>query len=160
MVVVLEIWHRIWLSKEREIEGPDGRVVEAWTHKAFLKQVHREKADYQQNDINDQKDDINDIDDHEKDDGKRKLAILDGWVVDFTEFRFKHPGGKYLLDRNHGKDISKYFHGGYSAEPKVDAQGHKHSNYALEIVKTLIVAQLGVNEVAAWHDVTLEEKKT
>lgn len=60
-----------------------------------------------------------DDDDAEIDDGRRKLAIIDEWVVDFTEFRHRHPGGKFLLDRNHGKDISKYFHGGYSAEPKI-----------------------------------------
>jgi cytochrome b involved in lipid metabolism len=74
--------------------------------------------------------------------------------VDFTEFRHRHPGGKFLLDKNHGKDISKYFHGGYASESsKVSIQGHKHSNYAIQIVKTLIVARLCEKDIIQWQKV-------
>jgi cytochrome b involved in lipid metabolism len=72
-------------------------------------------------------------------------------VVDFTEFRYRHPGGKFLLDRNHGHDISKYFYGGYANESsKISVEGHKHSNYAIEIVKSLIVARLSDHKEAKW----------
>ena len=47
---------------------------------------------------------------------QRKLVILDDLVLDVTLFAQNHPGGRFLLDRNVGKDISKYFHGGYSFE--------------------------------------------
>ena len=47
---------------------------------------------------------------------QRKLVILDDLVLDVTLFAQNHPGGRFLLDRNVGRDISKYFHGGYSFE--------------------------------------------
>jgi hypothetical protein len=63
-----------------------------------------------------------------------------------------------LLDRNHGHDISKYFHGGYANESsKVSISGHKHSNYAVEIVKTLIVARLSDKKEVNW--VTVEKSE-
>jgi len=40
-----------------------------------------------------------------------------------------------------GKDISKYFYGGYSYEPQKGAKNHTHSNYARTIVNSLIVAR-------------------
>ena len=45
------------------------------------------------------------------------------------------------MDRNVGKDISKYFHGGYSFEQGQGARQHAHSNYARTIVNSLIVAR-------------------
>ena len=73
--------------------------------------------------------------------GKQKLVILDDLVLDVTEFQSSHPGGKFLLEKTIGHDISKYFHGGYSLEPLSDSKDHKHSNYARTIVNSLIVAR-------------------
>ena len=66
---------------------------------------------------------------------------MDDLVLDVTEFQSSHPGGKFLLEKNVGRDISKYFHGGYSFEPQSDSKDHKHSNYARTIVNSLIVAR-------------------
>ena len=46
-----------------------------------------------------------------------------------------------MLEKNVGKDISKFFHGGYSLEPLQGAKPHTHSNYARTIVNSLIVAR-------------------
>ena len=73
--------------------------------------------------------------------GRQKLVILDDLVLDVTNFANSHPGGRFLIERNIGKDISKYFHGGYSLEPLQKARNHKHSNYARLIVNDLIVAR-------------------
>ena len=54
-----------------------------------------------------------------------------------------------MLEKNNGKDISKYFHGGYSFEPLQGAANHKHSNYAREIVNSLIVARYVVKRDTA-----------
>ena len=73
--------------------------------------------------------------------GQKRLVILDDLVLDVTNFVNSHPGGRFLLENNTGKDISKYFHGGYSYEPDMNASNHKHSNYARTIVNDLIVAR-------------------
>lgn len=73
--------------------------------------------------------------------GVKKLVILDDLILDITNFTNSHPGGRFLLEKNTGRDISKYFHGGYSYEPIQKASNHKHSNYARTIVNDLIVAR-------------------
>ena len=35
-----------------------------------------------------------------------------------------HPAGKFLLEKNIGRDISKFFDGGYSLEDKVSPWNH------------------------------------
>jgi len=70
---------------------------------------------------------------------KQKLVILDDLVLDVTRFADSHPGGRFVIERNVGKDISKYFHGGYSLE--LGSANHTHSNYARMIVSSLIVAR-------------------
>ena len=48
-----------------------------------------------------------------------------------------HPGGKFVLGRCIGLDISKYFFGGYEIEAKTV---HNHSYYAKQIVNELAIA--------------------
>ena len=63
----------------------------------------------------------------------RKLVILDELVLDVGSFISRHPGGRFALENNIGRDISKFFHGGYSLEGNlgpVPAACWKHSNLA------------------------------
>jgi hypothetical protein len=53
-----------------------------------------------------------------------------------------HPGGKYYIEHNIGRDISKYFYGGYKMENNVWQNPHNHSNIAKRIVNNLIVGRL------------------
>jgi hypothetical protein len=74
----------------------------------------------------------------------RKLVILDEFVLDISDYIDWHPGGKFLLSHNIGRDISKFFHGGYSLENNLGsrpAPGYKHSNLARQVVNKLIIAQ-------------------
>lgn len=54
-----------------------------------------------------------------KDDFKKRvsngerLMILDDFVIDLKSFLMNHPGGKFVLEQNIGRDISKFFYGGY-----------------------------------------------
>jgi cytochrome b involved in lipid metabolism len=49
--------------------------------------------------------------------GKRHLVLLDELVLDATDYAPFHPGGKFLIEKTRGTDISKYFYGGYNLEP-------------------------------------------
>ena len=44
---------------------------------------------------------------------KMEWIILDDLVLDVTEFKAKHPGGKFVVEHNIGRDVSKFFYGGY-----------------------------------------------
>jgi cytochrome b involved in lipid metabolism len=50
-------------------------------------------------------------------------------VLDVTKFLNEHPGGKFVLEHNIGRDISKYFYGGYSMDGNLThrAVNHVHS---------------------------------
>jgi cytochrome b involved in lipid metabolism len=45
---------------------------------------------------------------------KRELMILDNLVLDVKGYETHHPGGRFVMQRNLGRDISKYFYGGYT----------------------------------------------
>ena len=68
----------------------------------------------------------------------QQLVILDEFVVDVTDFINKHPGGQFALKHNIGRDVSKFFYGGYSLEGNIDRsrprRGVIHSNLARKIV--------------------------
>ena len=73
----------------------------------------------------------------------RKLVILDELVLDVEKFISRHPGGRFVLQINIGRDISKFFHGGYSLEGNLGDRpqyGYRHSNIARKIVNQLAVA--------------------
>lgn len=70
--------------------------------------------------------------------------LLDEMVLDITHFIEHHPGGRFVLEHSLGRDISKFFYGGYALEGNIETKnpppGYKHSNYARMIVNNLIVA--------------------
>ena len=42
--------------------------------------------------------------------------ILNDLVLDVSKFSLTHPAGAFLINKNVGRDISKYFDGGYVME--------------------------------------------
>lgn len=44
----------------------------------------------------------------------RNLVLMDNLVLDFTDYKYFHPGGKFVLTKCIGRDISKFFYGGYT----------------------------------------------
>ena len=71
-----------------------------------------------------------------------QLVILDAYVVDIGTFLSNHPGGRFSLEHNIGRDISRFFHGGYSLENFQKVPHHTHTNDARKIVNALIIAKL------------------
>jgi cytochrome b involved in lipid metabolism len=71
-----------------------------------------------------------------------KLVILDNLVLDISAYRCNHPGGKFVLDQNIGRDISKFFYGGYILENYSGMSTQTHSNIARLIVNSIVIAKL------------------
>ena len=42
------------------------------------------------------------------------LLIFDNVVLNLNGYEKMHPGGKFVLKQNFGRDVSKFFNGGYS----------------------------------------------
>lgn len=74
--------------------------------------------------------------------GGEQLVILDDLVLDVSRFKLSHPGGKFVLQYNIGRDVSKFFYGGYVLENGTGLKPHAHSNVARCIVNSLAVARL------------------
>lgn len=74
--------------------------------------------------------------------GKRHLLLLDDLVLDATDYAPYHPGGKFIIERCRGTDISKFFYGGYNLEPLSNGKNYTHTNYAREACDTLIIGKL------------------
>jgi cytochrome b involved in lipid metabolism len=69
-------------------------------------------------------------------------VILDDLVLDVSHFMTEHPGGRFLIEHNIGRDVSKFFYGGYVMENGVGLSPHRHTNVARTIVNKIIVARL------------------
>lgn len=72
----------------------------------------------------------------------RKVVILDDMVLDVAKFMGGHPGGKFALQHNVGRDVSKFFHGGYALENIDKVANHLHSTDARRAVNSLIIGRL------------------
>ena len=76
------------------------------------------------------------------------LVIFDNLVLDLEKsfiplinYVKVHPGGKFVLMKNFGRDISKFFYGGYSlVNPGMATYAHSLS--ALRIAESLVVGVL------------------
>jgi hypothetical protein len=91
-----------------------------------------------------------------------KLWILDNIVLDLSEYANKHPGGSFVINRTVGKDVSKFFYGGYALDSNSEAvksgNAHvwNHSNIARKIVNQLAVARLVTCDTPAFSAKIIE----
>ena len=69
----------------------------------------------------------------------KPLVVFDNLVLDVQGYERNHPGGKFVLTHNYGRDISKFFFGGYNLVQVPGLRPHHHSQAALDIVRTMIV---------------------
>ena len=42
--------------------------------------------------------------------------IMHDMILEVNAYQFTHPGGQFLIEKNVGRDIAKYFDGGYHME--------------------------------------------
>lgn len=63
-------------------------------------------------------------------------------VLDIETYMAEHPGGQFSIEHNIGRDISKFFYGGYSLEIQDKVNEHRHSNDARKIVNSIAIGRL------------------
>lgn len=75
------------------------------------------------------------------------MVILDNLVLNLNGYERQHPGGKFTLIKNLGRDISKFYYGGYALVQKEGAYGvHAHTEASRSIVKQMIVGWMSGQE--------------
>ena len=62
-------------------------------------------------------------------------------MVDVAQFVGRHPGGAKLLSNYIGKDVTRFFHGAYSAENVAKVPRHVHSHDAKHIINQMVVGR-------------------
>jgi len=76
----------------------------------------------------------------------KTLVIFDNLVLDVNGFERIHPGGKFNITHNYGRDISKFFLGGYKLVNANKNKPHRHSQAALDIVNSLVIGVIKSQE--------------
>ena len=80
-------------------------------------------------------------------------------ILDIGRYQYLHPGGMFLLSYNVGRDISKFYYGGYQLQNKSFVKTHhNHTALAHQVVKTLVVGIL--NDKAEEFQALVDNKKT
>lgn len=66
----------------------------------------------------------------------KKYCIIDDLVLDVGRYASRHPGGAFLIDMTIGRDVSKYFYGGYKLENSKSNRDkpYRHSQLARRTV--------------------------
>lgn len=73
----------------------------------------------------------------------RKLVLFNNNVLDVETFMGEHPGTRFVIEENIGREIGKYFYGAYSLEENVAP--HVHSRYAADVMKKLVIGKLDIS---------------
>lgn len=63
-----------------------------------------------------------------------KLVVLDDIVLDVSTYMKQHPGGQEVIGRNIGRDVSKFFYGGYAMSSH-QKQPYAHSKDAMRVAR-------------------------
>jgi len=90
--------------------------------------------------------------------GGKQLCVLDDLVLNVGRYASRHPGGKFLIDATVGRDVSKYFYGGYKMENSKSNRDapYRHSMMARKCIPGLVYARL--NEKAMTAEAGIIEK--
>lgn len=65
-------------------------------------------------------------------------------VLNVAKYEFNHPGGRFVINQNIGRDITKFFYGGYQLENASKMKPYFHSNIARSVVNGLIIGRLNL----------------
>ncbi len=76
-------------------------------------------------------------------DPSKMLVVLDNKVINLKGFAKYHPGGKFLIEKNYGTDVSRYFYGVYGYNKAFKA--YTHSLYNWKMLEKRVVGHLQEN---------------
>ena len=78
--------------------------------------------------------------------GGKQWAMYNQYVVDVTSLLSSHPGGRFVIEKNIGREIGKYLYGAYTVESS-SMSPHAHTRYAFDAMKRLIIGKIVTPQV-------------
>lgn len=89
----------------------------------------------------------------------RKVLIMNELVLDVENYIPMHPGGRFVIEKNLGRDISKFYYGGYSILSDFSISVHVHSRQADVQVYGMIIGHIRDQEKGCQvHEVQIAKK--
>ena len=73
---------------------------------------------------------------------RESLTIIDNAVLKVGDYDHFHPGGRFTMKKNYGRDISKYFYGAYKLVNESNEKNYNHSAGAVLMASSMIIAYL------------------
>jgi hypothetical protein len=70
------------------------------------------------------------------------LVVFDQFVLNCGWFEKIHPGGRFTINKNYGRDISKFYYGGYVLVNGKGIRAYNHSPTALAMVESMVVGTM------------------
>ena len=70
------------------------------------------------------------------------LCVCDNLVLRTDGYERIHPGGKFVIYKNFGRDIAKFYYGNYSLTNGKLSKCHTHSGQANLILQSMIVGTI------------------
>lgn len=67
------------------------------------------------------------------------LVICDNLVLRTGGYERIHPGGKFVILKNFGRDIAKFYYGNYSLTNGKLLKPYTHSQQANDIIRSMVV---------------------
>ena len=114
--LIVEFKFRRWENRdEREIHSKKSKIPSI-TLKSFNNAVYKKKKHY---------------------------VVLDNFVLNLKSYYRVHPGGRFVLEKNYGRDIAKFFYGGYQLVNPKDPNHqnfHNHGAIATKICESMVLA--------------------
>lgn len=92
-------------------------------------------------------------------DKKKHMVILDNYVLDMGDYHEIHPGGKFVFQKNYGRDVSKYFYGAYMLVNSPMEQLWNHSATSIAIASAFVTASLKDQEYVKPVETTISACK-
>ena len=70
------------------------------------------------------------------------MVICDNLVLRTAGYERIHPGGKFVITKNFGRDIAKFYYGNYSLTNGKLTKPHTHTGEANDILHSMIVGYI------------------
>ena len=88
------------------------------------------------------------------------LVICDNLVLRTNGYEKIHPGGKFVIQKNLGRDIAKFYYGNYALTSGALTKIYTHSARANRILHSMIVGVIEDQHDAIFHQTKIYSKHT
>ena len=79
------------------------------------------------------------------------LVVCDNLVLRINGYEKIHPGGRFVITKNYGRDIAKFYYGNYALTSGPKTKIYTHSARANDILHSMIIGVIEGQHDAVFH---------